>query len=720
MQKKVLSVFSAVMSLVIIFASAFVAYPAGSQASSDVAAAPTVQQNAGESDASGADSGTPAAESELSKAQVESVLALYPELAEYLDDESSPKTVSELEAQINTLTAETQKILDGKAVLNGGKNHGSFFVTEFGGQTVDLLSLKGILTALKTIKSLNGFVALGAAYLNGVADTLFQVIADLFPTKASMQYLDEYKTENFYSGHETFAKEASKSAVWSMGYDRQLLTPDDFDEKAYYKGGSGSLTGLGIEFTGKYDDLYVRTVCIDDGRGKVVFAVIDTVGLANTDVRKIRAELADFAKANNIVSINVSATHTHSGIDTQGAWSFVGLMMADFVPTFSSLILNGWDSVPGTDPEYMDFMTKQTVKSIKNACNNMTTGDLYFATKDTLNEDGVAKYFYARSIPSEPLSEINRIRFEPYDKSKTPIMIANFGVHPEGIGVADDSVMSADFIPYMEAVINDAGYDFVYLQGAIGEMIAQRRGLASDGLSLSRINDVKRYGEEFAYFTLGMTYTKQECIDKVVDKAREKADLEILAAEDKLDLYTPWYENWTPVKEEKIEPILNIAHEEIIYKTDNPVMKVISKFEMMSNTFLRDRNDPKAAYVVTEVGYLEIGKNIKVFMCPGETSPDIIQGGHTMNATTSMHLSDFKYKALKDIVCTDENTKLMVFDLMNDAAGYIMPDNDYSLIVLKVVDGEFVAHTTALMYSFGKDAASTFVGSFLDLSKKAQ
>ena len=50
--------------------------------------------------------------------------------------------------------------------------------------------------------------------------------------------------------------------------------------------------------SGVIDDQAVRVICLDDssGRGSVVFAVIDCVGISGTDIRRIRERLADFAK----------------------------------------------------------------------------------------------------------------------------------------------------------------------------------------------------------------------------------------------------------------------------------------------------------------------------------------------------------------------------------------------------------------------------------------
>lgn len=590
------------------------------------------------------------------------------------------------------------------------RNYAQNFRVDFAGaDNVNLLSPMGILRTLVSIDSLNGLLSVVSVYLNAVMETLLQAIVDLLPYRSDLQDVTAYESENFLPGHTTFVDEAADNAVWSMGYDRQLLTPQDFLEKVYYKGGSGGSEGLGQQFEGKHDDLYVRTVCMDDGRGPVAFAVIDTVGISNADVRAIRAAVAEYAGA-DFVSINVSSTHTHSGLDTQGVWAWVGQIKDQPLETFSSMILNGGGSVSGVDKEYMDFLVAQVAKSILNAYENMAPGELYFAQKSTADENGDSIYFRTRNNPVNIINEVYRLRFEPTGEGE-PIIMTNFGVHPEGIGVIDEPMLSADFIPYMEEVLNDAGYQFLFLQGAIGEMVTESRGASNDGITESRIDEVRRYGQELGYFTLGMTLTQAECEAQVVNWVRENEGQQKAAAKDAE--YSLWFADWQAVKEDAVEPILNVAHKEILLYSTNPIVKLLGKFSAMTNHLLLDKTRTREIVVVSEVGYLEIGKNVKVFLCPGETSPDLMQGGYSMDAKTAMYREDFVYDPLMDYM--QEGDTLLVFDLMNDAAGYIQPDSDYGLVVLKYLEGGLVAHTTALFYSFGKTAASTFIGGFLEL-----
>ncbi|NLO46152.1 MAG: hypothetical protein GX107_06610 [Clostridiales bacterium] len=546
-------------------------------------------------------------------------------------------------------------------------------------------------------------------FVNGI----LKVIAAVMPQSSGCTKLGDYESKNFFSGSKNFLDEAPKSAQWSLGYGQRVLTPEDLLDRPYYMGGFDVANVI----TGKHDDIKVRCVCIDDGtrRGKVIFAVIDAVGLSNKDVRGIRETFIEaVGGADDFAAVNISVTHTHSGIDTQGIWAVFGVYSQDKSNILKSLfpIFNKGEPVSGVDKTFMQRVYTLSAEAMIDACDSMTPGEMYYAEKDA------GKYFKVRKDPSNFIKEISRFRFEPNvnnddDESNdvAPTIIANFGCHPETVGYGG-SIMSADFIPYMEQVMNEAGYNFLFIQGAIGAMITSSRGPSNDGLKLQRYQEAIRQGEELAYFVLGMTYDEQECKDLVVDHEREAADLAALG--DNASAYTPWYEDWTAVKEQRIDPFINIAIEEVIIKIDNPILKIIGKLGVTSNDLLKD--DRGTFYTAIEIGYIEFGKNIKVLMSPGETNPDFVNGGISMSAETSTHRKDFQYAPLKELSqYFGEDDHILVFDEMNDAAGYINPDNDYALIVLRYTAEGVGMNTNALLFSFAKNIGSTLIGTFLEI-----
>ena len=72
----------------------------------------------------------------------------------------------------------------------------------------------------------------------------------------------------------------------------------------------------------------------------------------------------------------------------------------------------------------------------------------------------------------------------------------------------------------------------------------------------------------------------------------------------------------------------------------------IGKLGFASNVMLYG-DDGRTVYTVTEVGYLELGRNIKVAMMPGEVAPELVKGGKTLTAEGSASGEDFVYGPMK-------------------------------------------------------------------------
>ncbi len=520
--------------------------------------------------------------------------------------------------------------------------------------------------------------------LNKLADSLLSGLSDILPATVKIKDPSTHVTKNFYEGNSKFLDEPAENAQWNLGYASASILPDDFSEGKYYKGGYDINMPLGECL----DDLKVRVIVIDDasGRGKSVFAVVDCIGLANEDVRNIRAALADYAKQNNIVSINISATHTHSGIDTQGIYT----------DTFNHVFKNLFSAIIGidfladpVDTKFLDTIKEKTVACVKEATESMKSGTLTFAKADILD------YVRDRTDPEIMLDYLYRLMFKPDDGSKGTI-IANYGVHPEAAGYST-KIITSDFVYYTEEVVNNAGYNFMFIQGAVGTY-TESHGMSNDGIEgLDRLTSTIRYGEEIGYILLGMTESEEYCKKYIVDEEREA-----LAANS--DSYTLWCEDWTPAEEKVVEPILNIKLVEYLAPVENGVYRAFGKLSLANNVMYQDENGD--IVTSTEVGYMELGKDIKIILCPGETYAELIKGGENMDS--------FKYDCAEKIMKEDENDEILVFDLMNDALGYIMADDDFVYFRLSY-DGELDIGDSWGLTSIGKHAASNIYGEIYKL-----
>ena len=537
-------------------------------------------------------------------------------------------------------------------------------------ETADQPFMAGVANTLNTV-------------FNKVVDGLLNFIVKLFPPTYLIETTDNYTQPTFMEGHDEFLDEPAENAQWSLGYAQASIVPADFDEIKYYKGGYD----VSHKLEEMIDDLKVRVVVLDDGsgRGSVAIAAIDCLGLANADVALIRDALADFAAENNIVSINVSATHVHSGIDTQGIYTdTVNKILTNIVQAF----VGGTNLAPAIDNEFRQLIIDKTAECVKSAFETMTTGTMTYATTNA------AEYVRDRTEPDIMMEDLYRFMFTPDDGSQGTI-ITNFGVHPETIGFGT-KVGTSDFVYYTEQIINEGGYNFIFLQGAVGTY-TEDQGSSSDGLELDRIDATIRYGEELGYILLGMTMTPEERLATLVDAEREA-----IAADN--EDYTPWYTRET-VEERVVAPVLNVAHNEYLAPVDNGVYELLGKLSAANNKMVYDANGQY--YAVTEVGYMEMG-DIKIILCPGETYAELIKGGGSMD--------EFVLDSAYEILGTED---VIVCDLVNDALGYIMPDNFFTYATIRYREGEGLMGITIDsswgLTSLGDTAASNIYGAIYDL-----
>ncbi|MBR0536702.1 MAG: hypothetical protein IJK40_00990 [Clostridia bacterium] len=511
--------------------------------------------------------------------------------------------------------------------------------------------------------------------------------------------LDAYG--DFYAGTDQFLTEPASDAVWRLGYSEKSIMPADFGIKPYAKGAylpDVYCTEMYKDDDGEAEELRVRTIVLDDGsgRGSAAFCAVDAMGLANTDVRLIRAALADFAAAHNLVSINVDCTHIHTGIDSQGVWN------RPVTHALNNMLK--LDVEYGVDRTFLQAVIDGAKASVEEAYAAMTEGTLWYSAVN------IGKYVWDRTAPICLDDMLYKLEFVPEDEAVKPTLITTFGCHPESASFDWDSYvdengkkgfdkkLSADFIWYMEKVANAVGRNFIFIQGDVGT-VTSGRGLSNDnGLDTDAHSTAMRYGYEMGYIALGLNMTEEERI------ALNAETCDRLGIEENADRagYTKWYDGLPTVAATAVSPLLNIAHRQFFCPIDNNVVAILGKTAIADNLMLRTYLGQ--FYTVTEVGYMEIGDALKVYLSPGETFTELLKGGSG--------IAGFPYKAIREVL--GENT--IVFDLMNDAAGYVANDANFVMAGLQYNEnsGELDSDTWCLI-SYGKRAGSTFIGNFYEL-----
>ncbi|MEE1012105.1 MAG: hypothetical protein U0L11_08765 [Acutalibacteraceae bacterium] len=515
--------------------------------------------------------------------------------------------------------------------------------------------------------------------------------------------IDEY--DNFYPGMDEFIDEPQGDKVWSLGYGKASVLPEDFGDKQYAKGAYIPYIFGNDMYTdedGNKEDLMVRAVVMNDGsgRGNVVFIALDAMGFANADVRTVREALKDIAKEHNIVSINVSCTHIHTGIDSQGVWTDpIGCIINNIFSPITGYVKKG------VERSFIESVAEGSKKAVEDALADMTTGKLYYS------EFNAEDYVYDRTAPIALDTNMYKLEFDPADENKTPTIIATFGCHPESASydwanadpeksLSFDKKFSPDFIWSAEMVMNDAGYNFIFLQGNVST-VTSARYYTGDGVDEFPGNahyTSVRYGYEIAYILLGMSMTEEERI-ALNEATGDRLDVKKLTGGER---YTVWYDGLETVEAVEVKPVLNIKSKQFTVEIDNNIIVLLGKTSVADNFILKDAIG--RYYTVSEVGYLEFGDNMKVYMSPGETFGELLLGGKGAEGFDLLPVREY----------TGED--IIIMDLMNDAAGYVANPANYCLAGIQYnEENDAFDSDTWCLISYGKGAAEAFIGNFYDV-----
>lgn len=431
--------------------------------------------------------------------------------------------------------------------------------------------------------------------------------------------VQNYSPENFYEGEDAFDTEVQPDAKWSAGFaTASLIEGLDIMNGEYYMAGTlEPMNGrVPVEIV---DDQAVSVYALSDGvSGTVVQAVIDGYGIARGDVLEIRDRLADFAQENNIISINVSVLHQHSCIDILGMGA--PLVPAVFTnPAYSLLNKDTDQFIGGKNPSFMKHLYEVTARTITEAVESMTEGQLYYGYVD------VSDYIYDKRDPQVIDENMNRFRFVPDDADRNEIWICEAGIHCVGLGAGPDRLTS-DFPYYIkEYVKENAGADVVYVNGA-------ELALTAD-YSLINVEETETNSRIKAMgYALG---------EKIVSIDNDVA----------------------------LDPVLNIKHSEVPIKAENQIL-ILAVREGLINSVVA--KDGLGFAIITEIGYMELGNTVGVFFAPGELAPEIVWGG-AVSAEESWTGESWDYAPLAETAGVDT---MLCFGLTNDQIGYILADND--------------------------------------------
>ena len=494
------------------------------------------------------------------------------------------------------------------------------------------------------------------------------------------KYLSE-ETPYFYKGTDGTVR----GDGWYSGFARESIIPVSWRYNAEGKKDPNGYCFKALRNTGGYQHLLTRlytdqrlsVMILSNGSDSnqngvkdiLLFFSADGVGITSDTCRKMRASVEEALKplgitAADILSCNVSATHGHNCLDIQGM-------------NITTLFRNKLNILSKSDRSLHKEMEKclceQAAKTAETAYKSMEKGQLYFfqtAAVDGANDkinSGVKTQNY-----------FSCFFFEGEKGTKT--ILADIGAHPTSSGYESNDnnkkshMLCADYPYFMAEAMQDAGYNFLFTQGAEA-MISSPSTKSTDESkawaekqSLSREEWVERYGEKFT----ADFYADDGAGEPHYMSYAEKG---YMLAHFILD---------TIPSAKVVVPTLNIQNKEVVLGLDYGLMYWGAVTDILGFNAVRYPDSETGYGIMVEIGYLELGSDVSVLTLPGELSPAVAYGSaedYTGKAKwegeTSWSGKDWEYPTIEKIVrdaTGDSGKAVVMMGITNDAIGYILPD----------------------------------------------
>jgi len=370
---------------------------------------------------------------------------------------------------------------------------------------------------------------------------------------------------------------------------------------------------------GIHDDLWARTMVIDDGRTRLAIVSLDVIGFMNNCVNDVRNIISQEA---GITYLIITSTHSHEGPDLLGLWG----------KSFTK---------SGVNKEYLAYVKLQVAKSVEAAVKNLRPVYL------TLSEDltgGIPLVTDTRK-PDVFDSGLRIIRAVDIKEGTTLGTFSTWGNHPETLW-GKNLMITSDFPHYFREgvekgisngdslVLPGTGGIAVYLSGAIG-------GLMTTSPEVG-IKDPFT-GEEF----------KKPTFDKAQALGRQLA---IVALNSMLN----------PV--ERIDSAsISLVARSVKLSLDNRLFKIGKILGVL------DRGKTGIKSLWTEVAVFRIGP-LSFVTFPGEVYPEIVNGGVMAPEGNDFSADPVEVPSVREMMPGKFN---FVLGLANDEIGYIIPKSEW-------------------------------------------
>jgi hypothetical protein len=372
---------------------------------------------------------------------------------------------------------------------------------------------------------------------------------------------------------------------------------------------------------GVHDDIWARTMIIDDGKTRLAIVMLDAIGFMNDDIVDVRKMLP--AEAGISYTI-VASTHTHEGPDMLGLWS--GIPIKD-----------------GINKKYMKFVKEQIVKSVVEASKNIRPAKL------EISQDLTGAIPLVKDTRKPEVFDSGMRLIKAIDKENGVVLgsLVAWADHPETLW-SKNLLVSSDFPHYVREGVEKGVFNgdslmragiggvCVYANGAVG-------GLMTTHPSLPVFDPFT--GEEFNE----PTFEKTEAQGK-------QLSLFALSA------------MGNPV--ETIETAgISLIVRTIPMKIDNNMFKLGSALGVMK------RGTIGWMKMRSELSVAKIGP-ISLTTIPGEIYPELLNGPIDAPEGNDFGVQPVEVPPIREMM---SGKYKFVIGLANDEIGYIIPKSQWDV-----------------------------------------
>jgi hypothetical protein len=372
---------------------------------------------------------------------------------------------------------------------------------------------------------------------------------------------------------------------------------------------------------GIHDDLWARTMIIDNGETRIALVVLDAIGLMADNIIDIRQMIPAGA---GITYTIVTSTHDHEAPDLMGLWGETPFRN-------------------GINQEYLEYVKTQAAKSVAEAVKNLKPARL------EISEDLTSAIPLVKDTRQPEVFDSGLRLIKAVDKASGQTLgsLVAWADHAETLW-SKNLLITSDFCHYVREGVEEGvlkgdsvvkpgiGGISVYVNGAVG-------GLMTTHPSLTIKDPVT--GVEYKE----PTYEKAEAQGKAVSLAVLKAM-------------------------EKPLEILDSAAISLIVKTvEFPIDNTLFKLGSMLGVL--DRGTVGWMKMRSEVSACRIGP-LTIVTIPGEPYPELINGGIEAPEGNDFGIQPQELPVVRDMM---PGKYKFVFGLANDEIGYIIPKSQWDV-----------------------------------------